>query len=417
MKTKLKKPLTLLFILCFSLLFSSSTSAASLPDSYATSLSLQETLDTYIETYKDTCPSLSIEVFQNEETLYHKQYGFSDIENQIAVNSDTVYEWASVTKLLVWTSVLQLYEQNLIDLNEDIRVYLPPHFFKKLAYDEPITMIDLMNHQGGWQETIYDITTSNPENMISLEAALMKSEPEQVYAPGTVTAYSNWGSALAGYIVERITGTSFTNYVHENIFEPLGMNHTSIAPDSSDNPSVLEQRKLLKGYLYENDTLKTIGSGLYYILLYLAGAAKGTLEDFATFAKAFVPNSPTSCKLFKTPLICSIDSLEFKRTITNLITNAYKHNLDGSKIAIIIHAEESNVRIIIADNGETLSSPNSQDIFEPFVCSDESRNSKGGSGLGLAITKKIVLRHNGSITIEPYPNPYTKAFVIQMPLV
>lgn len=84
---------------------------------------LQQNINEFMEEHKEACASVSIGVYQNEETLSFTQYGYSDIENGIEVNPDTVYEWGSVSKLFTWVSVMQLYEQGLIDLLEDIRSY------------------------------------------------------------------------------------------------------------------------------------------------------------------------------------------------------------------------------------------------------------------------------------------------------
>ena len=88
----------------------------------------------------------SVVLVKNGETLLNKSYGYADIENGAPVDTDTVFEWGSITKLLVWTSVMQLVEQGNIDLNADIHGYLPDNFFKKLNFDSPITMYNLMHH-------------------------------------------------------------------------------------------------------------------------------------------------------------------------------------------------------------------------------------------------------------------------------
>lgn len=131
--------------------------------------------------------------------------------------------WGSATKSRVWISVMQLWEQGKIDLDADIREYLPADFLTNLRYGAPVTITHLMNHNAGFQEAYADLFVKDPGAVRSLEDALKAHEPEQIYAPGTVTAYSNWGVALAGYIVERISGEDFAGYVHRHIFEPLGM--------------------------------------------------------------------------------------------------------------------------------------------------------------------------------------------------
>lgn len=87
------------------------------------------------------------------------------------------------------------------------------------------------------------------------------------------------------------------------------------------------------------------------------------------------------------PIKRNLDRVEFSRVISNLLGSACRHNKIGSKV--VIRLEEDNVvKVIVADNGENISENMKGEIFSPFVCEDESRNSKGGSGLVLAITKK-----------------------------
>ena len=268
-----------------------STLPSGVPDSQ-----IGEMIDSYIEEHKDTTAGVSIAVFRGQETLYKTAYGYANIKNQLAVNDETVYEWGSVSKLLVWVSTMQLYEQGKINLDEDIKEYLPKGFLTKLKYDEPITMKNLMNHNAGWEDAIFQMCAPNPDSVLSLKDALKTIEPRQVNEPGKVCAYSNWGVALAGYIVERISGQPFYQYVQDNIFKPLGIEHTSLSPLYIDKPWV--KAKILENEGYTSN-LSPIGDGLFNLNIYPAGSTTGTLDDFMTFAKALIPNSVGSGQLFK----------------------------------------------------------------------------------------------------------------------
>lgn len=260
---------------------------------------LEERIQKFIAERESGTASVSLAVFDHRETLYQSYYGYANIDQKLAVDENTVYEWGSVSKLLVWVSVMKLFEQGKIDLNKDIKEYLPKGFLTKLAYDTPITMINLMNHTAGWQETTYDIETKDASQIVSLDRALKMSEPAQIYKPGTVCAYSNWGTSLAAYIVECICGEDFNDYVKENIFDPLGMEHTSLAPDSTDNLWVYGQRKLLNCYSITSESYEDLGKCISYLLLYPSGSATGTLKDFLTFAKSFAPDKNERSPLFK----------------------------------------------------------------------------------------------------------------------
>ena len=227
-------------------------------------------------------------------------YGHSNIEKNIPANKDTVYEWGSTTKLLLWTSVMQLYEQNKLNLHEDIRTYLPKNFLAKLNYDEPITMLHLMNHTAGFQELVYgDHETKEKNKIVSLEEALKTSEPSQIYRPGEVCSYSNWGASLAAYIVERIEKEKFYDYVNKNIFTPLKMNRSTIKPDFSDNLVVSQKRNDLHSYSIYQGGKESYGKSIVYLQLYPSGSAASTLGDYTKFLTALMPDDNGESALFK----------------------------------------------------------------------------------------------------------------------
>lgn len=255
-------------------------------------------IDSFLKEREGGLASCEVSVFNSSGVIYNGYYGYSDIENDILADEQTVYEWGSCSKLLVWTSVMQQWERGNIDLDTDIREYLPNGFLTKLQYpDEKITMLNLMNHNAGFQESCYENQQASPDDVYgTLEEAVKTCECYQSYHVGEYTAYSNWGTALAAYIVEQTSGTDYVTYVHENIFEPLEMEHTCIDPKMCDNDWVASKRHELKCYLKTADMSESYGECLYGIQLFPAGAATGTLEDFAKFGQAFVAED---CPLFE----------------------------------------------------------------------------------------------------------------------
>ena len=245
-------------------------------------------IEAYVKEREKTTAGMAVAVFDGEGTIYKSCFGYADKENTIAVNDETVFEWGSATKLLVWISVMQLWEQGKIDLECDVRTYLSDGFMTNLNYDTPVTMINLMNHNAGFQEVYSDLFLKEGTEIPTLEEALRAHEPEQIYEPGEVTAYSNWGVALAGYIVERVSGMGFDEYVHQNIFEPLNMEHSALSTDLHDNEWVREQRKNLQCYTAEGELIPDC---FYYISLYPAGMCTSTLADFERFGQAIADPS------------------------------------------------------------------------------------------------------------------------------
>ena len=234
----------------------------------------------YVKEHEKTTAGMATAVFDKDGTIYQGNFGYMDKEKGIKADDDSVFEWGSVTKLTVWVSVMQLWEQGKINLEEDIRTYLPEGFLRNLRYDKPITMLDLMNHQSGFDEATLYMRSDK-----SIEEILKEQQPIQSFEPGTTTAYSNYGTGLAALIVERISGQKFVDYAHEHIFQPLDMERTAIAQDLSDNAYVQAKRKEVKGYATDGSLL---GDALYEVGLYPVGRATGTLSDFQKFAQALL---------------------------------------------------------------------------------------------------------------------------------
>ena len=234
----------------------------------------------YVKEHEKTTAGMETAIFDKNGTIYQGNFGYMDKEKGIKADDDSVFEWGSVTKLTIWVSVMQLWEQGKINLEEDIRTYLPEGFLKNLRYDKPITMLDLMSHQAGFDE----VTMYLQEDK-SIEEILKEQQPIQSFEPGTVTAYSNYGAGLAALIVERISGQTFSDYAHEHIFQPLGMDKTAILPDLSDNSYVQKKRQETKGY----DTKGNLLSKDHFITsIYPTGAATGTFKDLEKFAQALL---------------------------------------------------------------------------------------------------------------------------------
>ncbi|MCR5718711.1 MAG: beta-lactamase family protein [Oscillospiraceae bacterium] len=232
-------------------------------------------------------------VFQGDDILYENYFGKSDIAGNIPADENVCFEWGSISKTLIWVSAFQLWEHGKLDLERDVREYLPEGFFCHLSYDEPITMYHLMNHSAGWQETTRPIWKTDENDIQPLKAELQAIEPAQISRPGEVVAYSNYGAAVAGYVIECVSGQDYCDYVHEHIFEPLGMEHTALLPAHSDNAFVCEQRRKMHSYSVQPLLSKAIdlGTKLAYVPAYPAGAACGTLRDMIRYGQALADES------------------------------------------------------------------------------------------------------------------------------
>lgn len=181
------------------------------------------------------------------EIFFAKGYGYADTQNKTPVKADeTMFRPGSISKLFTWTAVMQLYEQGKLDLDADINTYLEK-FKIPDTYPEPITFKHLMTHTPGFEEMINDMAVRNSEDLWTLEKYVSTNIPARIFPPGKLTAYSNYGTALAGYIVQEVSGVLFEEYVEKNIFDPLGMNTSTFRQPL---PPHLEE-KMSEGYTFK----------------------------------------------------------------------------------------------------------------------------------------------------------------------
>jgi CubicO group peptidase (beta-lactamase class C family) len=172
-------------------------------------------------------PGAAVAFVQDGRLLFAGGYGYANVEQgRPVVAGSTLFRVASVSKLFVWTAVMQLVEQGKLDLHADANSYLG-EFQIPDAFAAPITVLDLMNHTAGFEERALGTSVRTPEEVQPLGAYLAANMPARVRPPGELTAYSNYGAALAGYIAGVVAGMPFEEYVEKHIFEPLQMEHSS----------------------------------------------------------------------------------------------------------------------------------------------------------------------------------------------
>lgn len=126
-------------------------------------------IEDYVAAHAETTAGMAVSVFDRSTVIYRNYFGFSDVEKGISVDENTVFEWGSATKILVWVSVMQLVEQGKLELEADLRQYLPEGFLRNLTFDVPVTMLNLMNHDAGFEETLVGMFTHREDRILSLE--------------------------------------------------------------------------------------------------------------------------------------------------------------------------------------------------------------------------------------------------------
>jgi CubicO group peptidase (beta-lactamase class C family) len=165
-------------------------------------------------------------VIKDGKVLFTKGYGYADVDKKMPVLPDgTLFRPGSVSKLFTWTAVMQLVEQGKLDLDRDVNDYLdfkiPP------AFGKAITLRNIMTHTSGFEETAKDMWFTNPSDLVPIGDYVKAHVPARIFPPGVTPAYSNYATTVAGYIVERVSGESYFDYIENHIFNPLGMHHST----------------------------------------------------------------------------------------------------------------------------------------------------------------------------------------------
>ncbi|MCF8372778.1 MAG: beta-lactamase family protein [Bacteroidales bacterium] len=174
------------------------------------------------------------------EIILKKSYGYKDFPNKNLHDENSTFQLASVSKQFTAMSILMLVEQRKVDLDADIRTYLPGFPYEK------ITVKNLLQHTGGLPNYMWMLEHKWKKEKIPTNKdliALMKElKMQRFFWPGKRHDYSNTGYAVLASIVESVTGKNFGDFVADNIFKPLGMDHSFVysAGIDKDYPEKLD---------------------------------------------------------------------------------------------------------------------------------------------------------------------------------
>ncbi len=230
-------------------------------------------------------PGVTLSVVNATDILYLKGYGYANVEESKLVSPNkTMFRAASISKLFVWTAVMQLVEQGLLDLNTDVNDYLTT-FKIPDKFDAPITLSHLMSHSAGFEQISHETGKINKVDLMPFEEYMIDYMPKRVFPPSEISAYSNYGASLAGYIVSQVSNKSFDEYVEDNIFAPLGMIHSTFRQPM---PSEFVD-DLATGYSFDvNGSLQA--ESFEFVNMYPAGSLSISALDAAYFMMAHLNN-------------------------------------------------------------------------------------------------------------------------------
>jgi CubicO group peptidase (beta-lactamase class C family) len=237
----------------------------------ATSAMAEDAVDKFIqaEMEKQHIPGLSLLVARSGRVIRAQGYGLSNVELQVRVKPDTVFQSGSVGKQFTATAIMMLVEDGKVRLEDPIKRYIK----ESPATWNQVTVRELLSHTAGF--TDYPKKFDFRKDYTEPELLKIVTGIPLAFEPGTKWSYSNLGYLTLGIMIHRVTGKFYGDFLQERIFRPLGMTTTRIMSESDIIPNRAAGYQLVKGVLKNQDwvspTLNTTADGsLYFSVLDLA---------------------------------------------------------------------------------------------------------------------------------------------------
>jgi len=222
-------------------------------------------------------------VVKDGSLIYSRGYGSTDLEGRKPVDPErTLFRPGSISKLFVWTAVMQLVEQGKLSLDADVNQYLD--YTIPATFPQPITLTHVMTHTTGFEDVGADLFKLTAEEVRPLDEYLKTHLPQRVFPPGEIGAYSNYATAMAGYIVARVSGMPFEQYVEQNILQPLGMQHSTFRQPLPEGLA----GDMSGGFNFTNGAF--LQGKFEYVTGFPAGSMSVTAADMARFMIAHLQN-------------------------------------------------------------------------------------------------------------------------------
>lgn len=224
-------------------------------------------------------PGASVAVIEGGQVVLQKGYGYADVAGKVSATPDTIFRAGSISKSFTSIAVMTLVEQNKVDLDAKLADLAPEvKFSNPWEATDPVRLAHLLEHTTGWPDISLRVYTLDGEGWSTLKGVEETSgEFVSRYKPGHFAVYNNAGPAVAGYILEKASGKTFSAYLRDDVLKPMGM------PTSDfDMPPQLQAR-LSKSY--EPDGSET---PYQYIILPPAGSLATSARELAQIVRFFI---------------------------------------------------------------------------------------------------------------------------------
>jgi CubicO group peptidase (beta-lactamase class C family) len=254
-----------------------------------------DSVDRYLraELARQRIPGMSVAILRGDSVLLARGYGFADLEHRVPATDSTMYQSGSLGKPFTAAAIVTLAAEGKLGLDDPIRRYFP---VGPAAWGA-VTVRHLLTHTSGipdYTDGLVDYRRDYTEDELVATAARLPLE----FAPGTSWSYSNTGYALLGFLVRRVTGRFYGDWLRERVFGPLGMRTARVISESDIVPNRAAGYELVEGVIrnqqWVSPTLNTTADGSLYLSVtdltsWTIGLNHARMPDSAALAMSWTP--------------------------------------------------------------------------------------------------------------------------------
>jgi len=219
----------------------------------------------FVDLTKAGSPGCALGVYRDGKMVYSKGYGLANLEQNVPITPQSVFDIGSTSKQFTAASILLLEKQGKLSINDDVRKYIP----ELPEYGQKVTILHLLNHTSGLRDylTLMDLAGMHIDGVTTDEDALQIISRQKAlnFAPGSDWLYSNTGFFLLSVIVKRVSEKTLREFAGENIFTPLAMTHTQFRDDHTsliaDRALAYDAKEKSAGYRLNVSYFEQTGDG------------------------------------------------------------------------------------------------------------------------------------------------------------
>jgi CubicO group peptidase (beta-lactamase class C family) len=338
---------------------------------------LEKKIDSLFAKYNNS-PGCAIGVYSNGEIVFKKGYGIANLDYDIKISPETVFDIGSVSKQFTAACIVLLENEGKLSLDDDIRKYIPeiPEFLER-----KITIRNLLHHTSGIRDylTLMYLSRISFDDCFKEQMGLdiLVRQKELNFVPGSEFQYSNSGYLILAIIVRRVSGESIGTFAQKNIFDPLEMKNTFIYEDGS---KVVKNRAI--GYSKEGEDYKR--NHHFDFVVGGDGQVYTTVEDFFKWSENFKSNKLGNATFLKQMLTKGVlsngDTLDyalglFHRVYKNLKTISHSGAWGGFRANYLQFPEEDLAIAVMGNLGNLDTKRQANQIADLFLI-DSFRNSE-----------------------------------------